>query len=475
MVVPQVGPRGRRRRCVPAPPSRRAAAREGDDPARRGLLWCRGGRARPRVPVRRGHRRRRDRRRGARHAAGGRPDPRPRALEEAAQRQLRDRPRAPRSSSRGRTSRWRRRRRTSSREWPRSARSARRASRVAEPCGTRVRGGGGRALADHRGAARAGRHRAREHRSRPVPSVPVLDLARPRILARRRRRRIAADPARPRVRTRGSSASCTTVRTRPTASRSTTTRSARSASRRRPPRTSRSSTRSTAPWPTTAPRSCRSPTPRRAPRSATWCATTCSNMYTRSRLAVPAPLGGSDRDINTSEELLQYSTAYDTLARRRVRLRRRPTRRSAPTSPTSRPSSTSTTGTRRSAQQLHVRAARTTTGRSRPRRSGVAALALLDGVPAQGAPPADDRVAGRVAQLRARPDRPRAALDVRRPDGGYGEGPYYQRYASQNLLPFLRAWDHARGNRTWDVGGREIADLWRRPAVPRARSAGCST
>src|SRR3954470_17050380 len=37
------------------------------------------------------------------------------------------------------------------------------------------------------------------------------------------------------------------------------------------------------------------------------------SMYTRSRLAVPAPLGGSDRDINTSEELLQYSTAYDTL------------------------------------------------------------------------------------------------------------------------------------------------------------------
>ena len=36
-------------------------------------------------------------------------------------------------------------------------------------------------------------------------------------------------------------------------------------------------------------------------------------MYTRSRLAVPAPLGGNDRDINTSEELLQYSTAYDTL------------------------------------------------------------------------------------------------------------------------------------------------------------------
>ena len=42
-------------------------------------------------------------------------------------------------------------------------------------------------------------------------------------------------------------------------------------------------------------------------------ATLLLNMYTRSRLAVPPPLGGTDRDINTSEELLQYATAYDTL------------------------------------------------------------------------------------------------------------------------------------------------------------------
>ncbi len=28
-------------------------------------------------------------------------------------------------------------------------------------------------------------------------------------------------------------------------------------------------------------------------------------------------------------------------------------------------------------------------------------------------------------------------------DGAYGEGPYYQRYAAQNLLPFARAWNHA--------------------------------
>ncbi|MEO6469934.1 MAG: hypothetical protein ABIP21_12615, partial [Acidimicrobiia bacterium] len=36
-------------------------------------------------------------------------------------------------------------------------------------------------------------------------------------------------------------------------------------------------------------------------------------MYTRSRLAVPAPFGGTDRDINTSEELLQYASAYDAM------------------------------------------------------------------------------------------------------------------------------------------------------------------
>ena len=29
-------------------------------------------------------------------------------------------------------------------------------------------------------------------------------------------------------------------------------------------------------------------------------------------MAVPAPLGGFDRDINTSEEIVNYSTAYDT-------------------------------------------------------------------------------------------------------------------------------------------------------------------
>ncbi len=37
------------------------------------------------------------------------------------------------------------------------------------------------------------------------------------------------------------------------------------------------------------------------------------NLYPRSRMAVPGPIGGWDRDINTSEEVVDYATAYDTL------------------------------------------------------------------------------------------------------------------------------------------------------------------
>ena len=94
---------------------------------------------------------------------------------------------------------------------------------------------------------------------------------------------------------------------------------------------------------------------------------------------------------------------------------------------------------------------------------GVAALALLETSPPQGAPPADLRAPAAWLTF---------ALDqvdlVQRwtfvaPDGGYGEGPYYQRYAGQNLLPFARAWSRANHAQPWDVGGRLIPDLWTSP------------
>ena len=186
------------------------------------------------------------------------------------------------------------------------------------------------------------------------------------------------------------------------------------------------------------------------------------NMYTRSRLAVPAPLGGYDRDINTSEELLQYSTAYDTLV-------------GAGYAFTADDELAIRTHITDLAAELYTNYVHPETAggsaivlpnnhRSKSAAAlGVAALALLETPPAPGTPPDDIRSPAAWLAF---------ALDqvdlIQRwtyitPDGAYGEGPYYQRYAAQNLLPFARAWNHARGGRSWDVGGRRIPDLWTSP------------
>ncbi len=185
-------------------------------------------------------------------------------------------------------------------------------------------------------------------------------------------------------------------------------------------------------------------------------------MYTRSRLAVDPPLGGTDRDINSSEELLQYATAYDTMLGTGYDFGADAT--------------TIRTNLTDLASELYhdyrdpaivhqYTAVLPNNHRSKSAAAlGVAALVLLDTPPPQGAPPADVRAPAAWLAF---------ALDqvdlVQRwtylaGGGGYGEGPYYERYASQNLLPFLRAWDHARGDRGWDVGGTVVPDLWRHPA-----------
>ncbi len=183
------------------------------------------------------------------------------------------------------------------------------------------------------------------------------------------------------------------------------------------------------------------------------------NMYTRSRLAVPAPLGGHDRDINSSEELLQYSTAYDTLLGAgygftpadEAAIRTRITDLAAELY-----ENYTVLGSAGGAATVLPNNHRSKSAAA----LGVAALALLDTAPAQGAPPADFR--SPAAWLTFAIDQ----VDVVQrwtfvtPDGGYGEGPYYQRYAAQNLLPFARAWSHANHAQPWDVGGRAIPDLW---------------
>jgi Heparinase II/III-like protein len=47
-------------------------------------------------------------------------------------------------------------------------------------------------------------------------------------------------------------------------------------------------------------------------------------------------------------------------------------------------------------------------------------------------------------------------------DGTYGEGPFYWRYASQNVVPFARAYDSLSGGAAWQTAsGSRIESIWR--------------
>jgi hypothetical protein len=49
-------------------------------------------------------------------------------------------------------------------------------------------------------------------------------------------------------------------------------------------------------------------------------------------------------------------------------------------------------------------------------------------------------------------------------DGTYGEGPFYWRYASENVLPFARALNQVAGGRSWRTrDGRVVRDIWTAP------------
>jgi hypothetical protein len=187
------------------------------------------------------------------------------------------------------------------------------------------------------------------------------------------------------------------------------------------------------------------------------------NMYTRSRLAVPPPLGGFDRDINTSEELQQYATAYDTLRAAGVDLGEDDAaivdNLVALSAELYRnyidPDSAG------NAALLHQNNHRSKVGAA----LAVAAIAVAEYTPEPGTDPARLReptewVRYGTAQV---DDVMRFALVSG--DGAYGEGPFYLRYASQNLLPFWRAWDALVG----DAGAPGVAmpNFWRHPLLGR--------
>lgn len=187
-------------------------------------------------------------------------------------------------------------------------------------------------------------------------------------------------------------------------------------------------------------------------------------MYTRSRLAVPPPLGGWDRDISTSEELLQYATAYDALRGAGYDFGADAAAVAARIADLAAELYDNYVHpeTAQGYALLHQNNHRAKTGSALV----FAAIAL-----AEYAPDDDPRGVRDPAQWLAY-GLDQVDLIMRYAlvtgDGAYAEGPFYFRYTSQNLLPFWRAWDRLVDGVAWPVGGVEVPSLWRHPLLGRS-------
>lgn len=194
-----------------------------------------------------------------------------------------------------------------------------------------------------------------------------------------------------------------------------------------------------------------------------------AHLFPRSRLALPAPLGGWDRDISTSEELLQYATAYDTMrgagydfgADDAVIVDRLADLASELYDNYVHPETAGTF------TNLHNNNHRSKSGAALV----VAALALAEYTPA----PEDDPRQTREPTLWLEYGLDQVDLIMRyvlvSGDGAYGEGPFYLRYAAQNLLPFARAWDRLIDGRPYVAASRglTIPSLWSHPLFRRTQ------
>jgi hypothetical protein len=185
------------------------------------------------------------------------------------------------------------------------------------------------------------------------------------------------------------------------------------------------------------------------------------NMYPRHRVAVPPPLGGWDRDISSSEELLQYATAYDTMlgagwefgADQATIERHIVDLASEMYENFVDPDSVG------GATLLHQNNHRSKSGAAMV----VAAIAVAEFTPEPGSDPRNVR----EPTLWLEYGLDQVDLIMRHVlvtgDGAYGEGPFYLRFASQNLIPFGRAWDRLVGGAVWNARGVEVPSLWRHP------------
>lgn len=179
------------------------------------------------------------------------------------------------------------------------------------------------------------------------------------------------------------------------------------------------------------------------------------NLYPRDRMAVPPPLGGFDRDINTSEEIVNYATAFDTMLGAGYDF--------GPDHDAVVDLLTAVTG------ELHLNFVQPETAsgfanlnQNNHRSKSGAAMAIAAVVLADEVPAASDWFDDGVLLV---DDVLRFMLMAG--DGAYSEGPYYYRYTMQNLAPLIATWERFLGAEPWTARGIEVpspsrTDLFRR-------------
>lgn len=193
------------------------------------------------------------------------------------------------------------------------------------------------------------------------------------------------------------------------------------------------------------------------------------NMYTESRIAVAPPLGGWDRDITTSEEIILWASAYDTLLGAGYAM-----------APVDEELIRANLIALTSALYENYRDPPSANGfpilhqnnhRSKVGCAFVTAAIVL----AEHEPDPDDARAVAYEDPSAWAvygfELLERILEYSHitEDGVYSEGPFYFRYTSQNLLPMARAWDSWVQGEPWPVEeGLNRLSPWRDPRIIHA-------
>jgi hypothetical protein len=187
------------------------------------------------------------------------------------------------------------------------------------------------------------------------------------------------------------------------------------------------------------------------------------HLYDRSRMAVPAPLGGWDRDINTSEEIVDYATAFDTLLGAGYPLG---SDEAVIADRLGRLVTEQYTNYVHPATAGNYAALMQNNHRSKVGAAlAVAAIVLAEWEPPSGTGPRP--IDWFDYGVREVDDVLRYMLMAG--DGAYAEGAYYYRYTAMNLLPYARAWERHIGTGSYRAGDVVVPSPWRQPLYARTQ------